>query len=378
MKLRVCQIIPTLVQGGAEKQMSMLATNLNQDRFESHVITLTHTGPLESQLLQAGVRVHHVGKQKKLDPLAMWRLKQTLRQIAPHVVHTWLFAGNSYGRVAARWARVPVIVASERCVDPWKGQLHYWTDKWLAGSTSRLVTNSTGVVDFYSGRGIEPAKFQVIPNAVDVLGNSLTRNEVFLRLGLPPRQFLVGVVGRLWPQKGYPDLIWAAELLRIALIDPSTRSQNNLWVVIIGDGPEMQRLQELRDKYGAQEVVRFAGQRADARELISGLDVLWNGSLYEGQSNSMMEAMSAGVPVVASDIPGNRDLVVDKATGYLYELGDVGQLAQITFNLLQDEKQRLEMGFTGRQRMQSQFSTGRMVAAYSELYQELWDNRCLT
>ncbi len=123
----------------------------------------------------------------------------------------------------------------------------------------------------------------------------------------------MGAVGRLWKQKGYRDLVWAAELLRLAYED--------VWFVVIGDGPERKYLQTMRDKYGAQDAVRFVGHRGDASELLSAFDILWNGSLYEGQSNTILEAMSRGVPVIASDIPGNRDLVVPHQTGYLYALG---------------------------------------------------------
>ncbi len=144
------------------------------------------------------------------------------------------------------------------------------------------------------------AEFTVIPNAV-IPPNSaaLSREEVFARLKLPPRGRLVGAVGRLWKQKGYRELIWSGELLRVALGD--------VCVVIVGDGPEREQLLHYRDQVGADEAVRFVGHRDDANELMSGFDLLWNGSLYEGQSNTILEAMAWGVPVVATDIPGTRD-----------------------------------------------------------------------
>jgi len=374
MKLKVCQIIPTLVRGGAEKQMSLLAAHLNPAQFESHVIVLTHSGPLERDLRQAGVQVHHIGKRGKADPLAFARLVRTLRRIAPHIVQTWLFAANSYGRLAARWAGVPVVLGSERCVDSWKHAAHFWLDRWLAHRSDRMVTNSSGVVDFYERRGISRSSFRIIHNAIGKSEDAISRQDLFQRLGLPPRRYVVGAVGRLWPQKGYPDLIWAAELLRVAQRELHGNG-NEVWFLIMGDGPARDQLLRLRDRYGSQDVVRFVGHRSDAKELISGLDVLWNGSLYEGQSNAMMEAMCVGVPVLASDIPGNRDLVLHGHTGYLYKLGDTGQLARLTHHLLQHDDLRVQMGNHARAHMAQGFSLESMLTAYQDLYKELWSAR---
>jgi glycosyltransferase involved in cell wall biosynthesis len=113
------------------------------------------------------------------------------------------------------------------------------------------------------------------------------------------------------------------------------------------------------------------GHRADASELLSAVDLVWNGSLYEGQSNTIMEAMAAGVPVLATDIPGNRDLVVHRQTGYLYPLGDVNQLIRWSAELLQNPQLRSSMGRHSVQRVEQHFSLERMVSAYSELYQRL-------
>src|SRR6185436_7565234 len=128
MAIRVLQIIPTLVRGGAEKQLALLATGLPRDEFDVHVAVLTHTGPLEETLRTAGVPVTVIGKRWKVDPLAYLRLKSLIRRLKPDIVHTWLFAANSYGRQAAIAAGVKHIVAGERCVDPWKSTLHLTID----------------------------------------------------------------------------------------------------------------------------------------------------------------------------------------------------------------------------------------------------------
>ena len=361
MRLKVCLIIPTLVKGGAEKQLTLLATGLDRAKFECHVIVLTHSGPYEAELRAHGVQVHVIGKRGKLDPTAFWRLVRTLKVLQPDVVHTWLFAANSYGRLAARRAGVPVIMAGERSVDPWKQWWNLAVDRCLLKFTDTIITNTRAVAEFYVQHGIAADRFTVIANAVvPPLIEPLTRAQVFERLKLPPRGALVGAIGRLWKQKGYRELIWSAELLRVAVKD--------VCVVIIGDGPERDPLLHYRDQVGADEAVRFVGERSDTLELMTGFDLLWNGSLYEGQSNTILEAMACGVPVVASDIPGTRDLVIHDLTGLLYPLGDVGNLTRITGQLLREPERRAAMGAAAKNRIAEHFSLTSMVSQHAELY----------
>ncbi len=368
MRLRICQIVPTLDQGGAEKQLCLLASRLDPSKFESHVLVLTRTGPLEDELVRRGVQVHQIGKSTKLDPRALGRLSTKLRQIAPHVVHSWIFAANCYGRLAAWRAKVPVIIAGERCVDPWKKWWHHALDRQFAKFTDAIATNSSAVVNFYAEHGIRADQFVVIPNAIEPYrGKTLTRAEVFSRLNIEPADHLVMAVGRLWPQKGYKDLVWSGELINVAL--KSTR------FVIFGDGPERERLRAYRDQIGASASVRFAGHRADAAELITGADLLWNGSLYEGQSNTILEAMNVAVPVIATDIPGNRDLVIHGQTGYLYPVGDVEKLTRATVQVLEDRQLRNSLGAQGTARVQAEFSLEKMVERHEKLYLDLCARR---
>lgn len=357
-------IIPTLDQGGAEKQLCLLSAHLDRSRFESHVVVLTHTGPREETLRAQGVQVHPILKRGKFDRAAYGRLKAKLRQLQPDVVHTWLFAANSYGRAAARAVGVPVIIAGERCVDPWKSWWHLAIDRYLLKSTTAVVTNTTAVTDFYARRGLPIDRFVVIPNAVEApTGPRSTREEVCGTLGIEPRDKLVMAIGRLWPQKGYRDLIWCGELLHVAY--------PQVWFVIVGDGPERARLMHYRDQVRGEDSVRFVGERTDAAQLLSGADVLWNGSLYEGQSNTILEAMALGIPVVASDIPGNRDLVQHEKTGYLVKPGDVSSLVRRTNYLLNNPEVAQALGAAGQARTRDEFSVKLMVERHAELYERL-------
>ncbi len=365
MTHRLIHIIPTLDRGGAEKQLALLATRLPRDQFDVHVCVLTRSGPLAAQLDESQLPVHQIGKRWKIDPAAFHRLRNLLLRLRPSLVHTWIFAANCYGRQAALSARVPHVIAGERCVDRWKVWHELALDRHLARRTDKIVTNSNGVVDFYVSRGIPAEKFEVIPNGIDARPpvESPGRADLLAELGLPANARLIGAVGRLWPQKGYKDLIWAAELLKVV------RDDSHL--LIIGEGPQRMQLLRWRDSLEITDRVHFLGHREDVPALLPHLSCFWIGSSYEGQSNGVLEAMNAGLPVIASDIPGNRDLVVDQQTGFLFPVGDRATLARKTHLLLDDPQLARKLGEAGRLRIETHFTVEQMVARHVDLYQRV-------
>lgn len=361
MKLRVCLIIPTLDQGGAEKQISLLARGLDRNEFEAIVIVLTRTGPREQELLDNGIKVHHINKRSKLDPFAWLRLRKLLKQLKPDIVHTWLFAANAYGRSAALSAGVPVILGSERSVDPWKNGLQFWIDRFLLKRTQGLTANSQGTIDFYQQHGLDSNRFQLIPNGIEpAIPSRLSRAEACEKMGVSTERKIIISVGRLWAQKGYKDMLWAVELLRVM--------REDICYVIVGDGPDRERLELYRDNIRGASQIYFLGHRTDVSDLLPHCEILWNGSLYEGQSNVIMEAMQSGVAVIASDIPGNQELVQHERTGLLYPLGNVNDLTRLTNMLLNDDSRRKAMADNAKQHIQTEHSVEQMIARHAAYY----------
>ncbi len=360
---RILHIIPSLDRSGAEKQLVLLAGGLAREEFDVHVVALTRGGPLEEDLRRQGIPVTVIGKRWKLDPMAYGRLEHHIRRLQPDLVQTWLFAGNAYGRTAALRAGVRRLVASERSVDPWKAWHQFRIDRFLAPRTQAIVVNSAAVRDFYVGHGLPSDKFVVIPNGVPPAApSSSSREQLLAELQLPADCRLIGAIGRLWPQKRMQDVIFALDLVRVL--------RKDMHLLVIGDGPQRAQLERFARLVTCHEHVHFLGVRHDVPRLLPHFDLLWHASGYEGLPNAIMEAMAAEVPVVATDIPGNRDLVVSGETGYLTPLGDRAALGRYAAKLLDDAQLRQRLGSAGRQRIE-QFSVPRMVERYAALYREL-------
>ena len=365
-KTRVVLLIPTLDRSGAEKQFTLLATKLPRDEFDVRAIALTRGGPYEAELEAAGVPLTVIGKRAKFDPFSLWRLRNELKRHDPDILHTWLFAANAYGRLCAHAIPRAKIVVSERCIDSWKSGWQLWLDRRLISRTDRLVGNSPGVVEFYRELGVPPEKLVCIPNGIECdasLPMPTNHERLLAELNLPPDAFVAGFVGRLAKQKRVEDLIWAVETLR--------QIRPRLHLIVIGDGPERERLEQFTRDVHCTGHVHFLGHRDDAAQLLPAFDVFCLASSFEGMSNSVMEAMAAGLPVLASDIPPNRELVVPGETGFLFKLADSVGIMQFLRRLIDEPGLAERLGLAGRERIQREFSIERMVDGYANVYRQL-------
>jgi glycosyltransferase involved in cell wall biosynthesis len=362
--LNVLQLIPTLDRSGAEKQMVLLARGLPRDRFRVEVAALTRLGPLEDELTQAGVPVTSFGKRFKIDPLAFFRLVGFVKERRFDVVQTWIFAANTYGRLAALRARVPVIVAAEMAVDLWKRPGHLKIDRWLAQRTDRVVGNSNAVVDFYRRAGVPKDQLTMIYSGIaDAETQPSDRAEVRAELGLATDAPLLIYTGRLAAQKGVDDLIKAIDLLQH--VKPGLRA------LIVGDGPLRSHLEDIVHAYQLDTMVRFLGHRNDVPKLLAAADLLVLPSLYEGLPNVVLEAMQLSKPVVATAAPGTTELVIDGETGRLVPMQNPPALAEAIRNVLEDPALARRLGEAGRARVETQFRAATMIARFSELYEQL-------
>lgn len=371
--IRVLLVIPTLDQSGAEKQFTLLATGLPRDQFEVQAVALTRDGPYSQILRQHGIPLTVLKKRWKFDPFCLRRLSRIIREWRPDVIHTWLFAANSYVRLLAGGRGQPPVIVSERCVDSWKSGWQLTLDRWQIPRTARLVGNSNSVADFYRRQKFPDDRICVVPNGIELPApaNDLSESKrTRLRAelcGLPPHARVIGFAGRLARQKRILDLLWALVLL--IDIDP------NFYLVLAGDGPERDSLEQFTRELNIEDHVKFLGHRQDVSALMSLFDVFVLASDFEGMSNSIMEAMALGLPVVASDIAPNRELVFDGVTGFLFPVGDRAACARAILFLFENPDRAIRMGAAGRQRMEAEFSVRQMVSRYGEIYREVVSER---
>lgn len=362
--LNVLQLIPTLDRSGAEKQMVLLAAGLPRDRFRVEVAALTRLGPMEAELRAATVPVTLIGKRAKLDPLALLRLTRWMKAKRFDVVQTWIFAANTYGRVAAHWAKVPVVVTAEMAVDLWKGKRDLAVDRRLAHWCDRVVGNSRAVADFYRQVGVPEDRLTVIPSGIaDEEPPPVDPAQVRAEVGVPADVPLVLFAGRLAPQKGVEDLIAAVDLLQHVRPD--------LHTLIVGDGPLREQLESTAHAFQLDGRVRFLGHRDDVPRLLAAADLLVLPSLYEGLPNVVLEAMRFRKPVVATAAPGTTEVVVDGETGLLTPVHDHPALAQAIRRVVADPALARSLGEAGRARAEAEFRADTMVARFAELYETL-------
>lgn len=362
--LNVLQLIPTLDRSGAEKQMVLLAKGLPKDRFRVEVAALTRLGPLEAELREAGIPVTLIGKPLKIDPWALWRLTRFLARKRFDVVQTWVFAANAYGRVAASWARVPVVVTAEMAVDLWKNRGHLAIDRALAHRCDMVVGNSLAVVEFYRQAGLPERRLMMIHSGIAATEPPVVdRGAMRAEFGWPADAPVALFAGRLVPQKGVDVLVRALDLLRH--VRPALRT------LIVGAGPLRDALEETAHAFALDDAARFLGHRDDVPQLLAAADLLVLPSRYEGLPNVVLEAMAYRKPVVATAAPGTTEVVRDGETGLLVPVDDVNALARAIRTLVDDPALRDRLGTAGRAWMERAFGVDEMVARFAALYEAL-------
>jgi glycosyltransferase involved in cell wall biosynthesis len=372
--LNVLFLMESMEVAGAEKLVLSMVRRLDRTRFRPVVGCLTVPGPLAGDVEAAGAELVALGKRPGFDVRILGRLRHTLSDHRVDVLHTHVWPADVWGRIAARSVGTPIVITTEHNVCNWKTWRHFAVDRFLARWSTSVVCVSNAVLEFYRDRaGIASPPLRCIHNGIDptpfVEPIDVARERS--ALGVDARAIVLTAVGRLVPQKTHEMFLEA--LSRIRRAHPSVVG----WVV--GHGPLRADLEARARALGLfPEGVRFFGERGDVPLLLKMSDAfVLPTAVREGLSLSILEAMAAGLPVVVTDVGGNREVVEDGTTGLLVPPGDPQALADAMGLVVTSSARAREWGRTAREVVLARFTLDRMVREYEELYESAARSRGL-
>jgi sugar transferase (PEP-CTERM/EpsH1 system associated) len=366
-EVRVLHVIDRLDVGGTELGVARIIRGLN-DGFKHRVCAVRGFNEefVEAQAL--GGKVCVAGHPIMGFQFMVGCLARTMREFKPHVVHS-----RNWGAIeavpAARLTRVPVTIHSEHGyeMDMLRGlPLHRRIMRRMAYTAADVVfTVSEELRNYHAHQAFLPAeRIRVLPNGVDTTKfrpRPAERAEMRRQLGLTKDCVACGSVGRLVAIKDHSTLLQAAKIL--------VERGAPVGLFLLGTGPELANHQQFvaASPYLSSRV-KFLDVSADVPSFLNALDVFVLPSRSEGMSNTLLEAMAAGLPVVASRVGGNSEIIEEKYSGWLFETGNVEELAARLEHLTQNPALRQRLGQAARKRAEGEFSLERMISRYHDLY----------
>ena len=371
-KIKLLRIVSNLGIGGVQKRMVSLLPKLDKKRY-SIIVCSFKPGELQNRLEQSEIPVRIVSRRFKFDPVCIYKLRSIMKKENIDIVHTHCHKPNTTGRLAAKLAGVPVVITNEHNVDSWKSNWQLTLDRRLATYSDRIIAVSEAVKNFYVENANIPAdKFEVIYNGVDLdfWQNNILSQETIAekktKLGLSQDDKVIVNIGRLHPQKGHEYLFRA-----VRKIIPRMK---NLKFLIVGDGSMKDSLELLSERLGIKKYVIFTGKRDDIKDILCFSDISVLSSIREGFSNVILESMACGKPVVATDVGGNNEIVIDGKNGFIVPSRDEDTLADKILALASSEELTERMGLAARETVKK-FSLKRMVDKTEQLYEKLMDKK---
>lgn len=362
---RVLQVVLRLDPGGTERLVVEIVRRLHP-RVPMAVCCLDAAGAWADRVTALGVPLHVVGRPPGFSPGVSRRIAAVARDTGASVLHCHHYSPYVYGRLAALMTPGLGAVYTEhgRLSDRPPSFKRSLVNRVLMAGAGDLYAVSHDLRGHLLREGVPP-RMQVIWNGIDpeAVPDASARAAGRAALEASPEDCLVGSVARLDPVKALPTLV---EALAIA-----ARTNSRLRLVIVGEGPERASVEAAIQRHGVAERVRLLGHRDDVRTLLPGLDAFANASTSEGISLTLLEAMAAELPIVATAVGGTPEVVADGETGRLVPSRDVAALAAALVEMAADPARAQAWGRAGRQRLLAHFTIDEMVRRYEAVYREL-------
>ncbi len=361
--VRVMHVVYSLQPGGMEFGVVKLVNGLDPASVRSAICSTKSGGALKP-MVSGHVQVFEMQRRSGNDPGLVWDLFRLFRRERPDVVHTHAWGTLIEGLVAARLARVPFVVHGEHGTLQLKPHQRWFQRRgWAAAD--RVLSVSSRLAERIAAETAFPLeRIRVLRNGVDLARfGRVERAQARSALGLSPDEIVVTTVGRLVPVKDHPNLLGAVALAR--------QEGAPVTLVIAGDGPLRADIEARAEALGISSCLRFLGHRADVEVVFAASDVFTLSSESEGLSNTILEAMAAGLPVVATRVGGADELVLDGVTGLLVPRRSSRELADALVRVVASPDLRASMSRAGRERAVTEFGLDGMIRRYETLYREL-------
>lgn len=380
-KIRVLHVITRLERGGAPAILIEVLKRCDTSQFEHHIATGLSQTPEDDMISTArdtGLRVVVIPSLIRdihplLDIYALLKLYFLILRGRYDIVHCHTSKGGFIGRLAARLANAKCIIYSphgdifEGYFGKIKTRFFIWLERFSARFTDKIITLTKSGIEPYLKAGIgQKSQFDYIYNGIDVEDfekRKVDRRQKRQELGVENDCFLVVTAGRLVPVKGHTHLITA--FAQVVTEIPNIR------LVFLGDGELRGELTEQSKTLGLEKQVLFPGMRNDVPEIISCSDLFVLPSVNEGFGVVLLEAMAMRCPIVATNVGGVPEVVLDGETGILVPPGDPAQLAEAIIRLVRDRALAARMAECGYQRLNTCFDIKETVSKTERLYKEL-------
>jgi len=364
-KKKILHLITGLEIGGAEMMLLKTLPRMQED-FDNRVCCIRGHGPIGKKLEKAGVPVYYLNLKNIFDLGIILRFKKIIKEFQPKILVTYLIHADLFGRIFGRIFGIKKIICSVRVkLVQWK----YFPLLIIDGLTSFLVNNyhfnSQAVANLYLKYFfLAKEKITVIPNGLEIEKYQIQINKTEKReeLGIPTKMPIIGCIGRLEKQKGQKYLLEAFALF--------LKKDARAFLIFVGDGSDRKQLQILSKELGIENSIKFLGNRNDVPEILQIIDVFVLPSLYEGMSNALMEAMATGLPIIATDIPENRELLSSKDSGILIPARDSSALADKISFIIRNKVYAEKAGMTAKKEARNHFSLDTTVHNFISLLEK--------
>lgn len=369
MKTGIIFLIDTLETiGGTERHLFELVKRLKEGPYQPFVYSLGREGIFSRQFNDAGIDIENLDIKRVygLDGLkAFFYLKNKIRKDKIQIIHAFHFGSQLLATVLARVTKTPLAL-SVRDLGFWQKWHHKFITMRIDNLADMILVNSHAIKrDLVSKDNLPGEKISVIYNGVDFdkFRDGCDASGCRKNLGIAPQQKIVAYVGWLRPEKGVDYFIEAAnKILEV---------YSGVHFLIIGDGILRKAFQEQSKSLEIENSISFLGDRTDVPQLLSLVDLCVLPSLTEGFSNVLIEAMACGKPVVATNVGGNPEAVIEGETGFLVAPGDSQDLADKILFVLKDEGLKERLGSNGRKIARDKFDIKNIVVQYADVYESM-------